>query len=179
LLLINPLLHLQAIFSIGLIPFSWITKYKNLVLPLVVILLGAIYLQKFPSIANLSILTKTSALVYVQEGLAGAFENESLFPLGNLLIVIYFFTIYLFKDKLLDDTLLLRYVIATILLSLFLAWFFAAIHTMQSRLFDFYITPIIFLAGNLRRNMWAYVLTLVVSILLFIRLTIVNQYVLG
>jgi len=68
---------------------------------------------------------------------------------------------------------------SSILLGLVLAWFFSAIATLELRLFDFYATPLVFLAGNLKRNSWTFFVTIVLALTLFLRLVFLHRFIMG
>ena len=74
---------------------------------------------------------------------------------------------------------LLRFVVASALMGTFFAWFFTPIHDIQMRLFDFYIAPLVFIAGNLKRNKYLFMATITLAALLYIRYEVMHDYIIG
>ena len=183
LLLGNFLAHSQAIFSIGLWPFHWIAKFKRIALAIIVIALLGIYLQITPNIQFLSLFVKGAAQTYVEQAKNGSFAGLKLFPALYLLLLAYLGVILAFSNTLLTQNQLSRdvsqYVLASILLALILAWFFAPIQVMQSRLLEFYFAPIVLLAGNLERNRWTFFGTIGLAILIYARMELIHNFILG
>jgi hypothetical protein len=183
LLLGNFLAHSQAIFSIGLWPFHWIAKLKKITLAIIFIALLGIYLQITPSVQFLSLFVKGAAQTYVEQAQNGGFVGVKLFPALYLLLLTYLGVILAFGKTLLNQSQLSRdvsqYVLASILLALTLAWFFAPIQVMQSRLLEFYFAPIVLIAGNLERNRWTFLGTIVLAIFIYARMELIHNFILG
>ena len=179
----NFLAHSQAIFSIGLWPFHWIAKFKKIALAIIVIALLGIYLQITPNIQFLSLFVKGAAQTYVEQAQNGGFAGMKLFPALYLLLLAYLGVILVFGKTLLNQSELSKdvsqYVLASILLALALAWFFAPIQVMQSRLLEFYFAPIVLIAGNLERNRWTFLGTIVLAIFIYARMELIHNFILG
>lgn len=183
LLLANFLAHSQAIFSIGLWPFHWIAKFKKIALAIIAIALLGIYLQITPSIQFLSLFVKGAAQTYLEQAQNGGFAGVKLFPALYLLLLAYLGVILVFSKTVLNQSQpskdISQYVLASILLALALAWFFAPIRVMQSRLLEFYFAPIVLIAGNLERNRWTFLGTIVLAIFIYARMELIHNFILG
>jgi hypothetical protein len=183
LLLGNFVAHSQAIFSIGLWPFHWIAKFKKIAIAIIFIALLGIYLQITPNIQFLSIFIKGAAQTYVEQAKNGDFSGLKLFPALYILLLTYLSILLAFSKTLLNQSQLSKdvaqYVLASILLALVLAWFFAPIQVMQSRLLEFYFAPIVLISGNLERNRWAFIGTIVLAILIYARMELIHNFILG
>lgn len=175
----NFLFHSQGIFSIGLIPMRWLAQRKTVCIVIAAILLAAIYFRLTPSIYQLAFIVKTEAAPYLQQALNGEFIQNRSFPRFGLVLLIFMLAVYFFREKVLENTAVNNYVLGSAMLALLLSWFFAPITVIQLRLFDFYMAPLVFLVGNLKRNIWSYCATSTVAILLFIRLVFINNFILG
>lgn len=179
LLVSNFLFHSQGIFSLALIPMHWIAKYRKLCFIIGAICLIGIYLKLTPSIHQLSYLVKADAADYIDKALNGEFRNNHVFPYFGLVLIVFTLISYFFHSKLLDNAPVNDYVLGSVILALVLAWFFAPITGIQLRLFDFYIAPLIFLAGNLKKNMWSFLLVVGTSTLLLGRLIFLRNFISG
>ena len=179
LLATNFLTHSQAIFSVALAPFLWLSKKGGVTLALMAFCLFGIYLQITPSIDQLSLFTSASVQPYLEKAIGGGYQGENKFPTIDLLIMIYLVAIIIRKDINTFASKLNQYVIASALLAIFLAWFFAPIHAVQTRLFDFYIAPIVFLAGNLKQNKYLFFGTIFLSLLIYFRMEVIHDFILG
>lgn len=175
----NFLFHSQGVFSIGLIPMYWLARRKNICIFFAAILMAGIYLRITPNIYQLSFIVKAEAAPYLQQALNGAFIQDRIFPRFGILLLAFIITIYALKEKMLVSQPVNNWVLGSVLLAIFLAWFFAPITAIQLRLFDFYMAPLVFLVGNLKRNIWSFWATSTVAILLFIRLVFMNNFILG
>lgn len=178
-LLGNYLFHSQGIFSIGIIPFQQIAKYKHFSIALISLLISCIYLEWTPSFGQLSFLGKHESTPYWGQYLAGLFATERLFPAAHMLIIAYAIFVLLLNKALPETNTIEQYALASILLAVFLAWFFAPIHAMQTRLFDFYLAPLVFIAGNLRLTKTTLATTLGLAILLYIRMELLHNWIIG
>lgn len=178
-LLGNYLFHSQGIFSIGVLPFSFLAKYKNFCLAIIFFLLGCIYLQLTPQADQLSFLAKGASATYWIQYKEGVFDNQRIFPLGSLTILVYLSCILIWNLNSLMNLNIERLALGSILLAVILAWFFAPIHAIQTRLFDFYVSPLIFLVGNLRLNRWVLVTTLGLALMLYARVEFIHNWILG
>lgn len=175
----NYLAHSQGIFSVGILPFSYLAKYKAISLALILGLLVCIYLQLTPSDDLISFLNRGPSTLYWMQYKNGHFDNERIFPLANLVILIYITYIVSKNFNSPMDWGIERLAFASILLSLTLAWFFAPIHAIQTRLFDFYVSPLIFLIGNLKLTRSTLILTLILATILYIRIEFMHNWIMG
>lgn len=178
-LLSNYLVHAQGIFSIGVLPFAWIAKFRFFVAMLFMGLLACIYLQWTPNGDQLSFLARGDSAPYWFQYKAGGFNQERLFPLADVVILLYLGFILIWKPHFREHTTIERYALGSILLAVFLAWFFAPIHAIQTRLFDFYVAPLVFLAGNVKLNRYTLFATLSLAILLYIRTEFIHNWIMG
>lgn len=173
------LFHTQGVFSIGVLPFSYVAKYKHISIAIILCLIGCIYLQWTPSVQQLSFLSKNEAQPYWDQFNEGSFSKERLFPVADLLIITYLIFI-LIADKIrISAGSIQQYALGSILLGVFLAWLFAPIHAAQTRLFDFYAAPLVFLAGNLKVNKINLFATLGLAALLYARMELIHNWILG
>ena len=174
----NFLIHSQGIFSIGLLPFLLI-KNKRLFFFLGAACLIGIYFQFAPSLSFLEFLVKSEAAPYLSKAQAGLFTHDHRFPMYGILLLAMPVSIFLTREKSLVQNPANDLAFSSILLALVLAWFFSAITTLELRLFDFYATPLVFLAGNLKRNSWTFFVTIVLALTLFLRLVFLHRFIMG
>ncbi|BEI32938.1 EpsG family protein [Polynucleobacter sp. HIN5] len=179
LLLSNYFFHSQGIFSIGLILFNQISRYKYIGIIVITLLVIFIYLEWTPSFEQLLPLSKNESAPYWDQYRQGLFDNQINFPLAHLLIIGYVIFILLINDSTTEEKNRDQLAFASILLAIFLAWFFAPIHAIQTRLFDFYAAPLVFLAGNLRGPRITQGITLLIAILLYIRMEFLHNWIIG
>lgn len=179
LLLSNYFFHSQGIFSIGLILFNQIAKYKYIVIALIAVLVASIYLEWTPSFEQLLPFSKNESAPYWDQYRQGLFDNQINFPLAHLLIIGYVTFLLLFNDSTTEEISTNQLALASILLAVFLAWFFAPIHAIQTRLFDFYLAPLVFLAGNLGSSRITLWVTLLLAILLYARIEVLHNWIIG
>jgi hypothetical protein len=178
-LLSNYLFHSQGIFSIAVIPFGFIAKNRYISIATITFLLACIYLQWLPPTNLMRFLTLTDSMPYRNQYQEGLFANEPLLPIAQLLVIAYCVFLLLVDKKALTIDLVEQYVLASILLGTFLAWFFAPIHLIQTRLFDFYIAPLVFLVGNLKLSKLNLSVTLGLASLLYARMELIHNWILG
>lgn len=175
----NFLFHSQGIFSIGLLPMHWLAKRKRVCMAIGSLCLIGIYLKLTPNLHQLSYIAKAEAADYIAQAFNGQFVKDHVFPQFGLVLVAFLSIAYIFNKKLLGNARVNDYVLASAMLALILAWFFAPITGIQLRLFDFYIAPLIFLAGNLKRNIYSFLLVAVSSSLLVGRLIFLRNFIMG
>ena len=178
-LLSNYGFHSQGIFSIGVIPFGWIAKYKPIAITIILGLVACIYLQWVPPTDHLSFLAKTESESYWNQYVTGVFAKENIFPIANLIILAYLILILVFNKESFKQGSIEQYALGSILLGAFLAWVFAPIHAIQTRLFDFYLAPLVFVAGNLRLNKVTLIATLGLATALYLRMELLHNWILG
>jgi hypothetical protein len=179
LLVSNFALHAQAAPSIGLIPFTWLNQ-RQWVLPITVVgFLVLIYTGLFPSFELMQQLhiAKSGAGAYLAMNASGEYINVKIFPLGYLPILA--FGLWLCWGDNPQKDRLSRIIGASILLAIFLAWLFSFNPTIQTRMFEFYIAPLVLLAGNIGSNKAKLFGTLVLSGILYLRLEWLHDWILG
>ena len=179
LLVSNFAFHAQAAPSIGLIPFAWLNQ-RQWVLPISVIsFLCLIYTGLFPSFEIMKQLhiAKTGADAYLAMNAMGEYINFKIFPLGYIPILA--FGLWLCWGNNPQKDRLCRIVGASLLLAMFLAWVFSFNPTIQTRMFEFYIAPLVLLAGNIGSNRVKLLGTLVISTILYLRLELLHDWILG
>ena len=179
LLFSNYFFHSQGIFSIGLILFNQIAKYKYVAISVITLLVAFIYLEWTPSFEQLLPFSKNESAPYWEQYRQGLFENQINFPLAHLLIIGYVLFIFLIHNSTTEEISINQLVLASILLAVFLAWFFAPVHAIQTRLFDFYVAPLVFLAGNLGNSRITVAVTLLLAILLYARMELLHNWIIG
>lgn len=179
LLLSNYFFHSQGIFSIGLFLLNQITKYKYVAIALITLLVAFIYLDWTPSFEQLLPLSKNESAPYWGQYRLGLFDNQLDFPLAYLLIIGYVIFLLFTNDSSSEESYSSQLALASILLAVLLAWFFAPIHAIQTRLFDFYVAPLVILVGNLRHHWTTAAATLVLAGFLYIRMELIHNWVIG
>lgn len=175
----NFLLHSQALPSILLLPFTWLNQ-RQWVLPIIMVgFLALIYTGLFPSFELMQQLhiAKSGAGAYLAMNASGEYINVKIFPLGYLPILA--FGLWLCWGNHPQKDRLSRVVGASILLAMFLAWLFSFNPTIQTRMFEFYIAPLVLLAGNIGSKKAKLVGTLVLSGILYLRLEWLHDWILG
>ncbi len=176
----NFLVHSQALFSIALAPFYWLAKNKKIVFATLIICLAGIYSPLHPTSAQLSTFIPISAAkYYIDIALTGGYASVKPFPIAGYFMLGYLVFILGIQGVQTASIRLLRFVVASALMGTFFAWFFTPVHDIQMRLFDFYITPLVFIAGNLKRHKYLFIATIVLAILLYIRYEVIHDYIIG
>lgn len=179
LLVINFVFHAQAAPSIGLIPFAWLNQ-RQWVLPITVMsFLVLIYTGLFPSFELMHQLqiAKSGAGAYLAMNASGEYINVKIFPVAYLPILA--FGVWLCWGNNPQKDHLSRIVGASVLLAMFLAWIFSFNPTIQTRMFEFYIAPLVLLAGNIGSNKAKLVGTLMLSGILYLRLEWLHDWIIG
>lgn len=179
LLVSNFAFHAQAAPSIGLIPFAWLNQ-RQWILPITIIgFLCLIYTGLFPSFELMQQLNiiKTGASAYLAMNARGEYINIKIFPLSYIPILA--FGAWLCWGKNLKKDLLSRIIGSSILLAISLAWVFAFNPTIQTRMFEFYMAPLLLLAGNIGSNKAKLVGTVLLSVILYLRLELLHDWILG
>lgn len=180
LILTNFLVHTQALFSIALAPFYWLTENKRAAYAIFILCLVGIYSPFHPTSAQLSSLTPIpSAKIYIDTALSGGYVGVKPFPIAGFFMLGYLVLIISIQGVEPASTRLQRFVLASALMGTFFAWFFTSVHDIQMRLFDFYIAPLVFLAGNLKRNKYLFIATITLAVLLYIRYEVMHDYIIG
>ena len=180
LVLTNFLVHSQAIFSIALAPFYWMAKNKKVAFAILILCLAGIYSPLHPTSVQLStFIPGTAAKTYIEIALAGGYQDVKPFPIAGYFMLGYLVLIISVQGVELASIGLMRFVVASALMGIFFAWFFTPIHDIQMRLFDFYITPLVFIAGNLKRNKYLFMATIALAVLLYIRYEVMHDYIIG
>jgi hypothetical protein len=179
LLVSNFVFHAQAAPSIGLIPFVWLNQ-RQWVLPIAIVgFLMLIYTGLFPSFDFMQLLhiPRFGADSYLAMNISGTYIHVKVFPLGYLPILA--FGLWLCWGNNPQKDHLSRIVGASILLAIFLAWVFSFNPTIQTRMFEFYIAPLILLAGNIGSNKTKLIGTIFLALALYLRLELLNDWILG
>lgn len=180
LVLTNFLVHSQALFSIFLAPFYWLAKDKKNVFIILILCLLGIHTPLHPTSAQLStFLPFPTVQLYIDHALGGGYLGVKPFPIAGYFMLGYLVLIVSIQGVAPASIGLLRFVVASVLMGTFFAWFFTPIHDIQMRLFDFYITPLVFIAGNLRRNKYLFMVTIILAVLLYIRYEVMHDYIIG
>lgn len=180
LILTNYLTHSQALFSIALAPFYWLAKSKKIVFATLILCLAGIYSPLHPTSAQLSTFIPITAVkIYIDHALGGGYLGVKPFPIAGYFMLGYLVLVLSIQGVESSSIRLLRFVVASALMGTFFAWFFTSVHDIQMRLFDFYIAPLVFIAGNLRRNKFLFMATIALAILLYIRYEVMHDYIIG
>lgn len=173
----NFTVHSQAIFAPGLLSYRlfglsrWILPLGSIAL-LILLYSGAhptlrtldwlrVIIDKFPDYAGV---------------LISGYPLIKPFPWAYLLIVVYGVALCASMTQCLKLT---RIVSAALFLGIALAWFFAFNPTIQGRFFEFYVIPLVFLAGNVGQSKIKAVATLLLAIFLYLRLELLHDWILG
>lgn len=177
-LLTNFMVHSQAIFSPALLMYK-LFGFSRLILPMgLVVLIGFIYSGFYPSANTLNWLVdfKQTSSVYAAMQMGG-YAGVKIFPLGYFLILAYgTWLTYDAEDYYRNIS---QIVSAGLFLGTLLVWFFAIIPTMQTRLFEFYAVPLTIMAGNVQSSRVKIVVTVLLAIVLYLRLELFNDWILG
>lgn len=176
----NFLVHSQALLSIALAPFYWLAKNKKIVFAILILCLAGIHSPLHPTSAQLSTFIPILAVkTYIDFALAGGYAGVKPFPIAGYFMLGYLVLITSIQGVESASFRLVRFVVASALMGTFFAWFFTPVHDIQMRLFDFYIAPLVFIAGNLKRNKYFFMATIGLAILLYIRYEVMHDYMIG
>lgn len=177
-LLSNFMVHSQAIFSPGLLAYRLLRLRPWIFPSYTVILLVLIYIGLCPDSSMLSWLgLQAESATYFAGLQEGNYDGIKAFPWGYLPILSY--GVWLWFASAEEHKKISNLVAASLLLGLTLAWFFAIIPVIQTRLFDFYALPLVFLAGNVGNSRLKMVLTCLLALVLYLRLELVQDWILG
>ena len=177
-LLSNFMVHSQGIFSPGLLAYRLLRLRPWIFPSCTVILLGLIYVGLYPDASMLGWLGLAAESATYFSGLqAGNYDGMKVFPWGYLPILGY--GVWLWSAATEEHKKISNIVAASLLLGLALAWFFAIIPVIQTRLFDFYTLPLVFLAGNAGNSRLKIGLTCLLALVLYLRLELVQDWILG
>ena len=180
LILTNFLVHTQALLSIALAPFYWLAENKKVAFAIFILCLVGIYSPLHPTSTQLStFIPIQAAKIYIDISLAGGYVGVRPFPIAGFFILGYLVLIISTQGVEPTSIRLQRFALASALMGTFFAWFFTPVHDIQMRLFDFYIAPLVFLAGNLKRNKYLFIATITLSVLLYIRYEVMHDYIIG
>ena len=177
-LLTNFTVHSQAIFSPALLGYRvfglsrWIFPAGS------VLALALLYSGFYPSASSLAWLGLIpEAVPYYSGTLNGSYVGVKLFPWGYFLILAY--GIWLCDALRLAHRNISEIVSAGLFIGMFVAWFFAINPTMQTRIFEFYAIPLVFLAGNVGRSKVKIAVTCLLALVLYFRLELQHDWILG
>lgn len=177
-LLSNFAVHSQAILSPGLLTYR-LFGFSRWILPAgILVLLGLLYGGIYPSASILNWLGLVNGTVpYYASMQAGGYVGVKVFPWGYFLILGC--GIWLFFTAPEEQRKIANIVAAGLFLGTLLAWFFAIIPTMQTRLFEFYALPLVLLAGNVGHSRLKMAVTCISAIVLYLRLELLHDWILG
>ena len=177
-LLTNLAVHFQAIFSPGLLMYR-IFGLSRWVLPIgILALLGMVYGGMYPNAANTHwLLDFERTAPYYKDLTFGLYAGTKALPIGYLPILAY--GVWLCFSVGAEHRRMANIIAASLFLAMSLAWLFVVIPTMQGRLFDFYVLPIVLLAGNVGASKPKILLTCIMAFMLYLRLELFNDWILG
>lgn len=175
----NFILHAQALPSIALLPIAWLNRKKWLLPVLIILFTCLIYVELFPNFSFMEKLhiLNTGANPYLALTASGEYANVKIFPLGYLPILGY--GLWLCWGINPQKDWIVRSSGASIALAIMLAWFFSFNPTIQTRMFEFYIAPLVLLAGNIGSSKIKLIGTLILASILYIRLEWLHDWILG
>lgn len=180
LILTNFLAHSQGLFSTLLAPFYWLAKDRRISFAFLILCLLGMYSPFHPTSAQLStFIPVPTAKLYIDHALSGGYLGVKPFPIAGYFMLGYLILIVGTQGAEPASIRLQRFVLASALMAIFYAWFFTPVHDFQMRLFDFYIAPIVFIAGNLKRNKYLFMATMTLAFLLYIRYEVIHDYIIG
>ncbi|BBU67999.1 EpsG family protein [Fluviibacter phosphoraccumulans] len=177
-LVTNFTLHSQAIFSPALLGYR-VFGLSRWILPTASLLaLALLYGGFYPSASSLAWLGLIpEAVPYYSGSVNGAYLGVKLFPWAYFLILGY--GIWLCDALRLTQRSVSEIASAGLFLGMFVAWFFAINPTMQTRIFEFYAVPLVLLAGNVRRSKVRILVTCLLALVLYLRLELLHDWILG
>lgn len=177
-LLMNFTVHSQAILSPALLGYR-VFGLSRWILPAgSVLALALLYGGFYPRASSLAWLGLIpEAVPYYSGTLNGSYVGVKLFPWGYFLILAY--GIWLCDALRLAYRNISEIVSAGLFLGMFVAWFFAINPTMQTRLFEFYVIPLVLLAGNVGRSTVKIATTCLLALVLYLRLELLHDWILG
>lgn len=170
--------HSQAAFSPALLGYR-IFNFGRWILPVgITLAIVLMYSGLYPNAEMLSSFQGIKGLkTYLISSGNAAYTGIKIFPLGYFLILGY--GIWL-CDLLRFSCQKLSYIVSMSLFTgMTAAWFFAVNPTIQARVFEFYAVPLVLLAGNIGYSRPKTVVTCVLSLVLYMRLELLNDWILG
>lgn len=175
----NFILHTQALPSIVLLPIAWLNRNKWFLPISIILFVYLIYAGLFPSLSFMEKLHifRSGANPYLAMTANGEYANVKVFPLGYLPILGY--SLWLCWGVNPQKDWLIKSVGASIALAILLAWFLSFNPTIQTRLFEFYIAPLVLLAGNIGSSKEKLIGTLILASILYLRLEWLHDWILG
>ncbi len=177
-LISNVIVHSQGAFSPILLSYRLLNLYRWLFPLCLIILLGLIFLRLTPSESILSWLGLTEqTATYLSALQNNEYAESNAFALGNLPILGY--GVWLWSTASEKHKNIANIVATSILLGVSLAWFFSIITVMQTRLFDFYMLPIVLLVGNIGNEKHKLIVTCFLALVLYLRLELIQDWILG
>lgn len=177
-LLSNFMVHSQAIFSPGLLVYKLIGSNRWSFPICIIILLGLIFAGFSPSYSMLSWLGMVpEAATYLASLQNGTHDGAKIFAWGYLPMLGY--GVWLWSGAKDEHKKTANIAATSLLLGLSLAWVFAIIPIMPTRLFDFYVLPLVLLSGNVGQSKSKIILSCLFSLLLYLRLELFQDWILG
>jgi hypothetical protein len=174
----NFAVHSQAIPSPGLLTYR-IFGLGRWILPVgIIFLLILLWGDLYPGQEILKVLGSfPDTAGYVSGMQAGDYRGVKVFPLAYLAILAY--GVLLCSTCNSETRKLGEIVAASLFLGTALTWFFAVIPTMQTRLFEFYVVPLVLLAGNVGASRSKIAATCILALMLYMRLELLHDWILG
>lgn len=177
-LVLPGLFHKQGFLSIGLLVAPLFRRYYWVLATLMAvpfILLWTLGKPLLPTWFAQARLAQNGLDSYVAGQLAGAFQQDkliplSLYPLGGL-------GLWLAKDVFERNRNVYSLVAASMAIACWLMWFFASITPVQVRFFEYFMLPIVLLAGCAKRNLVNLLLIAAVAGSWVVRHNILNQLI--
>lgn len=174
----NFAVHSQAIFSPALLGYRLVGS-RRWVLPVMSsFILILIFLGFYPSVATLEWLGIINlAKKYYPGTVVGLYPGVKVFPLAYILILAYGF--WLCDALRVSHRKVSEIASAGLLLGMVVAWFFVINPTVQTRVFEFYAVLLALLAGNVGHSKLKITLTCLLALVLYFRLEILHDWILG
>lgn len=177
-ILSNFMVHSQGIFSGGVLAYR-LFELRRWIFPIsLILLLCLIFLELRPAESMLSWLgVVPEAATYFLALQDNAYEGARIFAWGYMPMLIY--GVWLWSAATVEHKKIANIVAASIFLAVTLAWFFAIIPVMQTRLFDFYVLPLVLLVGNMGYSKIKIAVTCLLALILYLRLELFQDWILG
>lgn len=175
----NFLIHSQALPSLALLPIFLLNRLKWVLPACIFFFIYLIHAGLFPGLSLIEKLhfINIGAAPYLSATAYKDYLNHRIFPIGYLPILGYALWLCWGINPLKDR--LVQTVGASVMLALLLAWIFSFNPTMQTRMFEFYIAPLVLLAGNIGSSKIKLIGTTLLALILYLRLELLNNWILG
>lgn len=175
----NFILHTQALLSLTLMPIAWLNCRKWILPIWVTLFVTLIYIGLYPNLSHIGKwhIIETGISPYLAMAASGMYHNVKGFPIGYLPILGY--ALWLTHGVNPQKDPLTKTVGASIALAIFLTWLFSFNPTIQTRTFEFYIAPLVILAGNIGSSKAKLISTAALAAILYLRLEFLHDWILG